>query len=70
MRLRLYIPVFLLLTVCVSVLADDDIKDLQKQQKKLEQQLQQTSEMLSQTKKVHSKIILRNLKEMVSSEYM
>ncbi|MBP5476426.1 MAG: peptidoglycan DD-metalloendopeptidase family protein [Paludibacteraceae bacterium] len=51
MRLRLYIPVFLLLTVCVSVLADDDIKDLQKQQKKLEQQLQQTSEMLSQTKK-------------------
>lgn len=51
MRLRFYIPLFLLLTVCVSVLADDDIKDLQKQQKKLEQQLQQTSEMLSQTKK-------------------
>ena len=39
MRLRFYIPVFLLLTVCVSVLADDDIKDLQKQQKKLPDQI-------------------------------
>ena len=41
----------ILLACSVCAFADDDIKDLQKQQKKLEQQLQQTSEMLSQTKK-------------------
>lgn len=51
MRLRIYIPLLLLLAGSVCAFADDDIKNLQKQQKKLEQQLQQTSEMLSQTKK-------------------
>ena len=50
MRIRLYISFFLLCVVSGFSLADD-IKDLQKQQKKLEQQLQQTSEILSQTKK-------------------
>ncbi len=51
MRLRPCIFFIMLLSVSLSSLADDDIKDLKKQQKKLEQQLQQTSEMLSQTKK-------------------
>ena len=50
MQIRLYITLALLCTLCTAVCADD-IKDLQKQQKKLEQQLQQTSEMLSETKK-------------------
>lgn len=46
-----YIFLASLFIVSGNLYADDNIKDLQKQQKKLEQQLQQTSEMLSQTKK-------------------
>jgi len=49
MRYRFFILI-VLLVLCTPTFADD-IKELQKQQKKLEQQLQHTSEMLSQTKK-------------------
>lgn len=50
MRIRSFAILIILFAACALATADD-IKDLQKQQKKLEQQLQQTSEMLSQTKK-------------------
>ena len=40
--------------LCVPVLAADDIKDLQKQQKKLQEEIEQTNKMLKQTKRDES----------------
>ena len=52
---RLKVIVLLLaVMLCVPVLAADDIKDLQKQQKKLQEEIEQTNKMLKQTKRDES----------------
>ena len=50
MGYRLRVIVFCLLTLAVSVSAADSVKDLQKKQKKLQQEIEQTNKMLKQTK--------------------
>ena len=50
MGYRLRVIVFCLLTLAVSVSAADNVKDLQKKQKKLQQEIEQTNKMLKQTK--------------------
>ena len=42
---------FLALLLCVPVYAADSVKDLQKQQKKLQEEIEQTNKMLKQTKR-------------------
>ena len=48
------IGLLLAVMLCVPVLAADDIKDLQKQQKKLQEEIEQTNKMLKQTKRDES----------------
>lgn len=53
-RLKVIVLLLLAVMLCVPVLAADDIKDLQKQQKKLQEEIEQTNKMLKQTKRDES----------------
>ncbi len=54
MKAHKIIWLFLALLLCVPVFPADSVKDLQKQQKKLQEEIEQTNKMLKQTKRDES----------------